>query len=106
MAYYFIRVELHGANESDYNSLHELLKDKGYQRSIYVGDPAKVQPPGLAMLAQFRKLPTGTYTLKSNVHIDTVITQVTDIASRVKTNPMVVVAECMAIRYCNLPCSY
>ncbi|ENQ3930749.1 hypothetical protein ACEF99_002597 [Salmonella enterica subsp. enterica serovar Newport] len=103
MAKYFIRVELHCAKGNEYDRLHELMEQQGCHRALFTGDPAKKLEPGLAMISQFRQLPTGTYILESPFSIDRVVMNIADIASRVEPNPMVVVVDCADMRHANLP---
>jgi hypothetical protein len=49
MANYLARVELHNANYSDYETLHESMRARGFSRIIGASDGKKYQ------------LPTGTY---------------------------------------------
>ncbi len=45
MAKFTVRVELHNADESDYEPLHEAMQDKGFSRTIKNGDGIEYHLP-------------------------------------------------------------
>ena len=45
MTKFTVRVELHGADDSDYESLHEAMQGKGFSRTIKDGDGIEYHLP-------------------------------------------------------------
>lgn len=81
MADFTVRVELHLADSSDYESLHEAMEAHGYSRII-------IDVNGVRYY-----LPTAEYTTTKNATSGSVREQVAQIASSVKANPRVLVTE-------------
>lgn len=117
MAYYFIRVELHDADEPfAYEELHEKMEAHGYQRHTQRSQNPVSRGMGLREAALILErqnvkpfpvaeyqLPTGVYIRESDLSINDIVQDVKNIASDVKTNPMVAVVKYSEIGFCNLP---
>ncbi|HFD9219020.1 TPA: hypothetical protein ACF632_000504 [Salmonella enterica] len=120
MANYFIRVELHDADEPfAYEELHKKMEARGYQRHTQSSQNPGSRGLGLREAALILKrqnvkpfpvvqyqLPTAVYIRESDLPIDDIVQDVKNIASdvkSVKTNPMVVVVNYSEISFCNLP---
>lgn len=81
MARYIVRVELHGADSEDYDSLHEKMNGKGYSREIRDGKGA------------WFHLPTAEYTIVKTSTALNIRKEVCAIAGSVKTKYYVLVSE-------------
>jgi hypothetical protein len=73
MARFTTRVELHGADESDYNLLHAEMEKRGFERTIKSNDGSTY------------KLPTAEYNAETEDSIDDVLTAAKSAAAVVKT---------------------
>ncbi|MDE1484297.1 hypothetical protein [Xenorhabdus bovienii] len=81
MADFIVRVELHKADASDYELLHEKMEAKGYLKEI----------KGLS--GKRYKLPSAEYEVTKNKTASDIRDEVVMIASGVKKNPSVLVTE-------------
>ena len=61
MAHYTTRVELHDADEQDYQMLHEAMEELGFTRTIKARD------------GNTYKLPTAEYNFEGEIEIETVL---------------------------------
>lgn len=114
MAKYFIRVELRDAHSyDDYENLHTKMETRGYHRQIHLSHNLSSLGPGLADVARKLrgqslypvtryKLPNAVYLLESDLPIKSIVEDVKNIASEIKTDPMVVVVNYSEIDFCNL----
>ncbi|MDE1479980.1 hypothetical protein KKJ17_14905 [Xenorhabdus bovienii] len=81
MADFTVRVELHKADASDYELLHEKMEAKGYSKEIKDSSGEKY------------KLPSAEYVTTKNKTSSEVRDEVEKIASSVKKNPYVLVTK-------------
>lgn len=81
MAEFTVRVELHLADSSDYDKLHESMEANGYSRII------------LDAYGTRYYLPTAEYTTVKSMTCPAVREQVSRIAGSIKVNPRVLVTE-------------
>jgi hypothetical protein len=82
MANYIARVELHRADNDDYEQLHTSMANKGYSRTIRSDDGKDYQ------------LPTGTYVVSNtNVTIDTALNAAKAAANETGKSSSIIVAD-------------
>ncbi|OWO82435.1 DUF2622 domain-containing protein [Photorhabdus luminescens] len=81
MANFTVRVELHNANSSDYENLHEKMESAGFERTI-TSESGKVY-----------HLPDAEYSISSNKSIEEVRNLARDTAKKVKANPSILVTK-------------
>ena len=85
MKNFVVRIELHDANQSDYERLHELMEGKGYSQTIRGSN------------GRFFKLPPAEY-IAENKPFDFTASKARDeavsVAKSVKQNPSVLAVEC------------
>lgn len=91
MARYTVRIELHRADNDDYETLHEYMEEKGFLRYIVNGDGNKYQ------------LPTAEYNISSGSDKDAVLGKAKQAASRTGKRYMVLVTESDGRTWYNLP---
>jgi hypothetical protein len=81
MAQFIVRVELQSANSEDYESLHEKMKAKGYNREIQ------------DVLGTWFHLPTAEYTATKNSTASAVRDEARGIAGSVKSGHYVLATQ-------------
>ena len=91
MARYTVRVELHNADNDDYESLHEYMEEEGFTRYIVDKDGEKYQ------------LPTAEYNISSSGDKYAVLEKAKRAASRTGKRYMVLVTTSAGRTWHNLP---
>lgn len=92
MTTFIVRVELHGAEPSDYEELHEKMEGKGYSREITADSGNQYQLPD----AEYILYPA------TGLSAEDVSQEVYKIAGSVKSEPGVLVTEAASIEVIGL----
>lgn len=81
MARFTVRVELHGADEDDYDLLHERMERAGFSRQIEGGD------------GKLYHLPPAEYDFQGQETIEQVRTKAHEVARTVRQRPAILVTQ-------------
>ncbi len=90
MTLFTARVELHGADWSDYERLHDQMRRQGFQLTITSDQGSKY------------KLPPAEYAYKGNATRDDVLAKAKTAAGAVKTKFAVMVTEAVGVTWFGL----
>jgi hypothetical protein len=91
MAKFTTRIELHGASERDYNTLHEAMKERGFSRTIRNSKNVKYH------------LPTAEYDLIGDYQPDDVVDMARTAAAETGKKAWVLVTEAKSRIWSGLP---
>jgi hypothetical protein len=87
MARFMVRVELHGADENDYEVLHEAMEGEGFARQISSDDGVRYH------------LPTAEYFREGDLSKQAVLKEATSAAAKTKKKAGILVTRARGFRW-------
>jgi len=90
MAKFMVRVELHAADEGDYETLHEAMEAEGFVRQIRSGDGVLYH------------LPTAEYYREGNLSKQDVLDEAKSGVAKTKKKAAILVTEALGFRWSGL----